>query len=288
MQSQHLKIIVGEAIHVIREVHRLFKKPALLFSGGKDSTVLLDLCINAFYPQKIPFPLIKIQTGLNFIEVQRFQTELAEKYDLRIITQHIEDNHDGRSLQERKTQALKKILINNKIDAAIGGGRREEDVARSKELFFSKRDTYTHCWSAEEQPIQPWKMIPRQHVTDYHYRVFPLNNWTEINIWEYISKQNIKVAPLYYSHKRKVIEKGGVFLPTHNRMSDDELNKAKEEVVRFRSLGDVTNSSAMISKANSSEEVLKELMKINTSERASRFSDHDLHGLEKEKRQGYF
>lgn len=287
-----------EAIYIIREVVGQFDKPCLLFSGGKDSILLVHLALKAFAPSKIPFPLVHIDTGHNFSETIKFRDELIDKYDLQLIIGFVQDDIDSGLLIEEKgfrasrnslqTTTLLRTIDLNKFDACIGGARRDEEKARAKERIFSVRDDFGQ-WNEKLQRPELFDMLNGKINIGENVRVFPISNWTEIDVWNYIKKNNIEIPSLYFSHKRKVFNRDGNWMPVSDfiKVNDNELIKTKN--VRFRTVGDMTCTAAEISDAVEINKIINEIERSDYSERGARMDDKRSEGaMEERKKIGYF
>lgn len=294
----HLKQLESEAVYVLREVVAQFERPVLLFSGGKDSIVLVELARRAFAPGRIPFPLLHVDTGHNFDETLAFRDALVERTGAQLIVRTVEDSiARGRAREESgpnasrnglQTVTLLDALAEFNFDAAIGGARRDEEKARAKERFFSHRNRFGQ-WEPRHQRPELWNLFNgRKHVGE-HFRVFPLSNWTELDIWNYIQARGIEVPSLYFAHAREVFCRSGVLmaasaLTPHCR---DEL--VERRVVRFRTVGDITCTGAVESRAASVAEIIREVASARVTERAGRADDRRAEtAMEDRKRQGYF
>lgn len=295
----HLEDLEAEAIHIFREVAAGFERPVLMYSIGKDSTVLLHLALKAFWPAKLPFPLLHIDTTWKFREMISFRDEIAREHqlDLRVHTnaeglrQGISPITHGSRVHTdvMKTQALRQALEAGRYDAAIGGARRDEERSRAKERIFSFRDR-NHRWDPRRQRPELWN-IPNTRVHEGEsMRVFPLSNWTELDVWLYILQHRLPVVPLYLAKPRPVVERDGLLI-----MRDDDRLELRagecvqERVVRFRTLGCYPLSGAVESSADTLEKVVEEMLRARTSERQGRLIDHDQSGsMEEKKREGYF
>jgi len=299
MQLTHLDILEAEAIHILRETAASFERPVLMYSIGKDSTVLLHLAMKAFWPAKPPFPLLHIDTTWKFREMIAFRDAAVAKLgvDLRVyineegVRQGISPMTHGSKVHTdvMKTQALRQALEAGKHDAAIGGARRDEEKSRAKERIFSFRDR-NHRWDPKNQRPELWNLYNTRLNEGESIRVFPLSNWTELDVWLYIHRHNLSVVPLYFAKPRPIVERDGMLI-----MRDDErfVLKPGEEVVerkvRFRTLGCYPLSGAVESDADTLEKVIEEMLLARTSERQGRLIDHDQSGsMEEKKREGYF
>ncbi len=299
MQLTHLDILEAEAIHILRETAASFERPVLMYSIGKDSTVLLHLAMKAFWPAKPPFPLLHIDTTWKFREMIAFRDAAVAKLgvDLRVHTneegvrQGISPMTHGSKVHTdvMKTQALRQALEVGKHDAAIGGARRDEEKSRAKERIFSFRDR-NHRWDPKNQRPELWNLYNTRLNEGESIRVFPLSNWTELDVWLYIHRHNLSVVPLYFAKPRPIVERDGMLI-----MRDDDRfvlkpgEKVVERKVRFRTLGCYPLSGAVESDADTLEKVIEEMLLARTSERQGRLIDHDQSGsMEEKKREGYF
>ncbi len=294
----HLAQLESEAIYVMREVAGQFDRPALLFSGGKDSIVMVHLARKAFWPAPIPFPLLHIDTGHNFAEALEFRDELVEAVGARLIVRYVQDSIDQGRCQEEpgpnpsrnslQTVTLLDALRELKIEAAFGGGRRDEEKARAKERFFSHRNAFGQ-WDPKNQRPELWNLFNGRKNLGEHFRVFPLSNWTEMDIWQYIERERIPVPALYFSHRRRVVDRDGVLLAEgpHNALLESE--RYVEKTVRFRTVGDMTCTGAIESTASTVAEVILETAAARVTERGTRSDDRRSEAaMEDRKRQGYF
>ena len=299
MQLTHLDILEAEAIHILRETAASFERPVLMYSIGKDSTVLLHLAMKAFWPAKPPFPLLHIDTTWKFREMIAFRDAAVAKLgvDLRVhineegVRQGISPMTHGSKVHTdvMKTQALRQALEAGKHDAAIGGARRDEEKSRAKERIFSFRDR-NHRWDPKNQRPELWNLYNTRLNEGESIRVFPLSNWTELDVWLYIHRHNLPVVPLYFAKPRPIVERDGMLI-----MRDDDRfvlkpgEKVVERKVRFRTLGCYPLSGAVESDADTLEKVIEEMLLARTSERQGRLIDHDQSGsMEEKKREGYF
>ena len=299
MQLTHLDILEAEAIHILRETAASFERPVLMYSIGKDSTVLLHLAMKAFWPAKPPFPLLHIDTTWKFRERIAFRDAAVAKLgvDLRVhineegVRQGISPLTHGSKVHTdvMKTQALRQALEAGKHDAAIGGARRDEEKSRAKERIFSFRDR-NHRWDPKNQRPELWNLYNTRLNEGESIRVFPLSNWTELDVWLYIHRHNLSVVPLYFAKPRPIVERDGMLI-----MRDDDRfvlkpgEKVVERKVRFRTLGCYPLSGAVESDADTLEKVIEEMLLAHTSERQGRLIDHDQSGsMEEKKREGYF
>ena len=295
----HLRELESEAIFVIREIAAQFENPVLLFSGGKDSILLTYLAKKAFYPAKIPFPLIHVDTGHNFPETIAFRDALVEKLGVKLIVGSVQDAIDkGRVKEETGADAsrnalqivsLLDTLEAHKVDAAMGGARRDEEKARAKERFFSHRDEFGQ-WDPKNQRAELWSLYNSRINKGESIRVFPLSNWTELDIWHYILREQIPIVPLYFAAPRPVVQQDGTLIMVDDdRMPLDAGNPVRVETVRFRTLGCYPLTGAIPSAAATVEDIILELLASRHSEREGRVIDRDQHAsMEDKKREGYF
>lgn len=294
----HLKELESESIYVIREVAAEFQNPAILFSGGKDSILLTHLARKAFYPAKIPFPLVHIDTGHNFEETITFRDELVEEIGARLIVGSVQQAIDeGKSTEEKginasrnglQTLTLLETIEANKIDAAMGGARRDEEKARAKERFFSHRDEFGQ-WDPKNQRPELWNIFNARKGFGEHFRVFPISNWTELDVWQYIHMEGIKLPNLYFSHKRSVFMRDGVWYAETDFMERKDTEVLEDKVVRFRTIGDATCTGATLSEAATLESIIKEVAASRVTERGGRSDDKRSEtAMEDRKKAGYF
>jgi sulfate adenylyltransferase subunit 2 len=294
----HLKELEAESIFVIREVVAQFEKPALLFSGGKDSIVVAHLARKAFYPSRIPFPLIHIDTGHNFPETISFRDDLVRELDVQLIVGSVQTSIDkGRAKEEKginasrnalQTITLLDTLEEYKIDAAMGGARRDEEKARAKERFFSHRDEFGQ-WDPKNQRPELWNLFNAKKHIGEHFRVFPISNWTEMDVWQYIKDENIKLPSLYFSHERECIIRDGVILANSSYIKLKEGEKPQVMRVRFRTCGDMPITGAVLSDADTLDMIISEVAASRTTERGGRADDKRSEtSMEDRKKSGYF
>lgn len=292
-----LDALESEAIHVFREVAGEFERPVILFSGGKDSTVLLHLALKAFWPAPLPFALLHVDTGHNLPEVLAFRDHVVEKYGLRLHVAKVEDYlADGR-LTERpdgirnplQTVPLLDAITENRFDAVFGGGRRDEERSRAKERIFSLRNAFGQ-WDPKRQRPELWNLYNGRHHKGEHIRAFPISNWTEFDIWSYIGAEKIKLPSIYYAHQRKVFERDGMLLAVHKYMQPRKDEPVIEKTVRFRTVGDVTCTGCVESTAATVSEVIAETAVSRLTERGATRADDRISeaGMEDRKREGYF
>lgn len=295
----HLRQLEAESIHIIREVAAEFENPVMLYSIGKDSAVMLHLARKAFYPSKPPFPLMHVDTTWKFKEMITFRDRIAAEYGFDLIIHVNEDGvkqgigpfTHGSSMHTdvMKTEALKQALNKYKFDAAFGGARRDEEKSRAKERIFSFRSE-NHRWDPKNQRPELWNVFNARVKQGESIRAFPLSNWTELDIWQYIYKEDIPIVPLYYAAERPVVERDGMLIMVDDeRMPLDAGEKPMMKSVRFRTLGCYPLTGAVESEAATLPEIIQEMLLTRTSERQGRMIDHDQAGsMEKKKQEGYF
>lgn len=294
----YLDELEAEAIYILRETAVQFERPALLFSGGKDSICLVHLSLKAFRPGKFPYPLVHIDTGHNFPEAIEYRNRMAVEIEEQLVVRYVQDSIDkGRVVEEtgrnKSRNALQTVTLLDTIeefrfDACIGGARRDEEKARAKERVFSVRDEFGQ-WDPKRQRPELWNLLNGKIHPGENVRVFPLSNWTELDVWRYIARENIALPNLYFSHKRGVIERDGILLPTSDFISLDGEDKPFESTVRFRTVGDMTCTAAVTSQASTVDDIIRELVESKTTERGSRLDDkRSESAMEDRKRGGYF
>jgi sulfate adenylyltransferase subunit 2 len=294
----HLKELEAESIYVLREVAAQFENPVLLFSGGKDSIVCLHLSRKAFYPASVPFPLLHVDTGHNFPETIEYRDRLVNELGLRLVVASVQEAIDRGLVREEKgynasrnalqTVPLLEAIETNKFDAAIGGARRDEEKARAKERFFSHRDEFGQ-WDPKNQRPELWNLFNGRKHFGEHFRVFPISNWTEMDVWQYIYQEKIPLPSLYFSHKRKVFLRDGQWLADSDVIQKRPTEKVEERIVRFRTIGDMSCTGAVESEASSLEDIIKEVATSRTTERGTRADDKRSEAaMEDRKKQGYF
>lgn len=298
MLPTHLRRLEAEAVFVIRDVAAEFSAPVLLYSGGKDSSVLLHLAIKAFYPSPVPFPILHVDTTWNFRETAAFRDETAARLGLKLIV-HV--NEDGRQksispfeqpsihTEVMKTDALKQAMARHRFDAAIGGARRDEEMSRAKERIFSFRSA-GHRWDPTNQRPEPWTLYNTRIDPGQSVRVFPLSNWTELDIWQYIHAERIPLVSLYFARSRPVVQRNGrLIMVDDERMKPRPGERTEQRMVRFRTLGCYPLTGAIESAATDLEGVLREMPSLRSSERQGRLVDRDqAASMEKKKMEGYF
>ncbi len=294
----HLAQLEHEAIFVMREVAAQFERPALLFSGGKDSIVMVRLAQKAFAPARIPFPLVHIDTGHNFEEAITFRDWLAKDIGARLIVRYVEDSiKAGRAVEEKgpnpsrnglQTVTLLDAIEELKFDACLGGARRDEEKARAKERFFSHRDEFGQ-WDPKNQRPELWNLFNGRKSHGEHFRVFPLSNWTEMDIWQYIARENIPLPPLYFSHEREVVNRNGTLLANTPFITVLPGETVEKRIVRFRTVGDATCTGAVESRASSLADIIQEVAAARQTERGTRADDKRSEtAMEDRKKAGYF
>ncbi len=294
----HLKELESEAIFVLREVAAQFQNPVLLFSGGKDSIVLGWLSKKAFSPAKIPYPMMHVDTGHNFPETIEFRDNFVKQINARLVVASVQESIDkGRVVEEKGKYASRNVLQTttlldaieeHKFDAAIGGARRDEEKARAKERFFSHRDEFGQ-WDPKNQRPELWNIFNGRKNMGEHFRVFPLSNWTEMDVWQYIALENIPIPEIYFSHKRKVVHRDGVMLAVSPYVQVDDDDKVEELIVRCRTVGDMTCTGVVTSEARTIEDIIQEVAASRITERGGRFDDKRSDtAMEDRKINGYF
>jgi sulfate adenylyltransferase subunit 2 len=294
----HIDELEAEAIFILREVASKFDNPVLLFSGGKDSIVLTRLAKKAFYPAQIPFKLLHVDTGHNFPETLDFRDNLISEMGLDLVIGYVQDNiNEDPTIEEKganasrnsiQTITLLDMIEKNKFDVAIGGARRDEEKSRAKERFFSHRDEFGQ-WSPKNQRPELWSLFNSYKSHGEHFRVFPLSNWTELDVWNYINKEELELPSLYFSHKRECIIRDNMILAKSDYIKLKESDKIKKMTVRYRTCGDMTITGAIESLASNTKEVIHEISLINTTERGTRADDkRSESAMEDRKITGYF
>ncbi len=294
----HLDQLEAEAIYVIREVAAQFENPCLLFSGGKDSITMAWIARKAFYPARIPFPLMHVDTGHNFEETITFRDNFIKQIDAKLIVAHVQDSiNEGKAMEEKgpnpsrnrlQTITLLDAIEAHKFDACLGGARRDEEKARAKERFFSHRDEFGQ-WEPKNQRPELWDLYNGFKHPGENFRVFPLSNFTEMDIWMYLQRENVPLPNLYFSHKRKMVRRDGVLLALgeHNQLVGDE--QAEELQIRFRTIGDLTCTGAVMSDADDIDKVIQEVASTHITERGGRADDKRSEtAMEDRKKEGYF
>ena len=294
----HLEELEAEAIYVIREVYAQFDNPAILFSGGKDSIVVAHLARKAFRPAKIPFPFVHIDTGHNFPETMAFRNQLIEDLGVQLVVGSVQESIDEGAVVEEtgmnasrnalQTTTLLDTIERNNFDACMGGARRDEEKARAKERFFSHRDDFGQ-WDPKNQRPELWNLFNGKKRMGENFRVFPISNWTEMDVWQYILKENIAIPELYFAKERNVIWRHGSWLPMSEFITLREGDEPQMKMVRFRTLGDITITGGQESDADTLEKIVQEVASSRQTERGNREDDkRSESAMEDRKRQGYF
>ncbi|MCL4117189.1 UNVERIFIED_CONTAM: hypothetical protein GTU68_045245 [Idotea baltica] len=294
----YLDELESEAIFVLREVWAQFENPVILFSGGKDSILVTHLAKKAFYPAKIPFPLMHVDTGHNFPETIQFRDDIIKELGVNLIVGSVQESiDDGRVAEEKGKNATRNALQittlldaieANKVDCAIGGGRRDEEKARAKERFFSHRDDFGQ-WDPKNQRPELWNIFNGKHFQGEHFRAFPISNWTEMDVWNYIKRENIAIPSLYFAHEREVVRRLGTWIPNSEFLVLEEHEKVEIKKIRFRTLGDITITGGDESEADTLEKIATEVAGMRNTERGNRSDDkRSESAMEDRKRQGYF
>jgi len=294
----YLDQLEAESIYILREVAGQFENPALLFSGGKDSITLVHLALKAFRPGKFPFPLVHIDTGHNFPETIAYRDWLVEQIGEKLIVGHVQDSIDAGKVVEQKgknasrnalqTVTLVDTIAENGFDACIGGARRDEEKARAKERVFSVRDEFGQ-WDPKRQRPELWNIFNGKINKGENVRVFPISNWTELDVWNYIKRENIKLPSIYFSHEREVITRNGQLMAAASFLNIDEEDVVETKSVRFRTVGDMTCTAAVDSQATALDDIIAEIKASTVSERGARMDDKVSEAaMEDRKKQGYF
>ncbi|MBO2526430.1 MAG: sulfate adenylyltransferase subunit CysD [Bacteroidetes bacterium] len=294
----HLKELESESIYVLREVAAQFEKPAILFSGGKDSIVVTYLAYKAFYPAKIPFPLVHIDTGHNFQETLAYRDNLVKKLGAQLIVGSVQESIDTGRVREEKgynasrnrlqTTTLLDTIEKYKFDACIGGARRDEEKARAKERFFSHRDEFGQ-WNPKNQRPELWNNFNGKKNIGEHFRVFPISNWTEMDVWQYIYAEQIELPSLYFTHERRCFFRDGQWLAAEPCMTLKPTEVVETKRVRCRTIGDITCTGLTISEANNLEDIISEIAATRVTERGGRADDKRSEtSMEDRKKEGYF
>ena len=295
-ELSHLRTLEAESIHIIREVAAEFERPVLLFSGGKDSIVMLQLALKAFEPARLPFPVMHVDTGHNFDEVIEIRDRLVAENAVRLVVASVQDDIDagrvvdnGPSRNPLQTVTLLRGIRENSFDAAFGGARRDEEKARAKERVYSFRDEFGQ-WDPKVQRPELWNLYNGRHRNGEHIRVFPLSNWTEYDIWAYIGAERITLPAIYYAHRRPVFERDGMLLAVHPLMQPGPGDEVFEKSVRFRTVGDVTCTGCVESTAVTVDQIIAETAVSRLTERGATRADDRISeaGMEDRKREGYF
>lgn len=294
----HLQELESEAIYVLREVAAQFENPALLFSGGKDSIIVAHMARKAFWPAKIPFPLVHVDTGHNFPETIKFRDEYIDRIGANLIVGSVQKSiDDGKVVEEKgfsasrnalQTVTLLDTIEEHRFDCAMGGARRDEEKARAKERFFSHRDDFGQ-WDPKNQRPELWNIFNgRKHIGE-HFRVFPISNWTEMDVWQYILQEKIEIPSIYLAHERDVFVRDGVIMSTTDFIEQRDSEPTIKKKVRFRTIGDATCTGAVESDADTIEKIIEEVAAARTTERGTRSDDKRSEAaMEDRKKQGYF
>jgi sulfate adenylyltransferase subunit 2 len=294
----HLARLEAEAVYIMRETAAQFERPVLMFSGGKDSIIMVHLARKAFWPGKIPFPLLHVDTGHNFQEALDFRDHLMEEVGAKLIVRSVQDSIDKGRVQEESgpdasRNALQIVTLLDaleelKCDAAIGGARRDEEKARAKERFFSHRDRFGQ-WDPKNQRPELWSLFNGRKNAGEHFRIFPLSNWTELDVWQYINQEDLEIPRIYFSHQREVVNRDGVLLAKSNYIALRDGESYEERTVRFRTVGDMTCTGAVVSNAATLEDIIEEVASARVTERGARADDQRSDAaMEDRKRRGYF
>jgi sulfate adenylyltransferase subunit 2 len=294
----YLDELESEAIFILREVWAQFENPVILFSGGKDSILVTHLAKKAFYPAKIPFALLHVDTGHNFPETIQFRDDLVKELGVNLIVGSVQESiNNGRVAEERGKNATRNALQittlldtieAHRIDCAIGGGRRDEEKARAKERFFSHRNDFGE-WDPKNQRPELWNLLNGKHFEGEHFRAFPISNWTEMDVWNYIKRENIKIPSLYIAHEREVVWRSNSWIPVSEFLRFEEGEKIHIKRIRFRTLGDITITGGIESEADTLEKIVQEVSAMRKTERGDRSDDKRSEtAMEDRKKQGYF
>jgi sulfate adenylyltransferase subunit 2 len=295
----HLRALEAEAIHIIREVAAEFERPGLLFSGGKDSIVMLHLAVKAFHPAKLPFPVMHVDTGENFEEVLAFRDHMVAKTGARLIVASVQEDIDaGRSVEDTgpkasrnrlQTVTLLRAIEEQRFDAVFGGARRDEEKARAKERVFSFRDEFGQ-WDPKNQRPELWNLYNGRHRPGEHLRIFPLSNWTELDIWQYIADEDIELPSIYFAHERRVFQRDGMWIADTPHITLQAGEEMETRTVRFRTVGDATCTGAVDSTAATLDAVIAEVAATRITERGATRADDRISeaGMEDRKKEGYF
>ncbi|MFD0403592.1 sulfate adenylyltransferase subunit CysD [Kitasatospora sp. NPDC127121] len=293
----HLDALEAESVHVFREVAGEFERPVILFSGGKDSIVMLHLALKAFHPAAVPFSLLHVDTGHNFPEVIAYRDRVVAEYGLRLHVAHVQDFIDDGRLRERpdgtrnplQTVPLLDAIETNRFDAVFGGGRRDEEKARAKERVFSLRDEFG-AWDPRRQRPELWSLYNGRHAVGEHVRVFPLSNWTELDVWQYIEREGIDLPEIYYAHERDVFARAGMWLTAGAWGGPKENEPVQRRLIRYRTVGDMSCTGAVDSDATDIQAVIAEIAASRLTERGATRADDKLSeaAMEDRKREGYF
>jgi len=292
-------LLVSESITIIREVAAEFERPVLLFSGGKDSVVMLQLALRAFAPARLPFPVMHVDTGHNFDELIEFRDRVVDEHQVDLVVASVQQSIDSGRVRDQdgprasrnalQTVTLLDAIAEHQFDAVFGGGRRDEERARAKERVYSHRDEFGQ-WDPKNQRPELWGLYNPRHRRGEHLRIFPLSNWTELDIWRFVADEQIDLPPLYFAHQRQVFERDGMLMAINRHVQMLDGEEPFEETVRFRTIGDATCTAAVRSAAATVEEILAETAVARVTERGATRADDRISeaGMEDRKRQGYF
>ncbi|MFD2518525.1 sulfate adenylyltransferase subunit CysD [Salinimicrobium flavum] len=294
----YLDELESEAIYILREVWAQFENPVILFSGGKDSILVTHLAKKAFYPAKIPFALLHVDTGHNFPETIQFRDDLVNELGVKLLVGSVQESiNNGRVAEEKGKNATRNALQittlldtieEHRIDCAIGGGRRDEEKARAKERFFSHRNDFGE-WDPKNQRPELWNLLNGKHFEGEHFRAFPISNWTEMDVWNYISRENIRIPSLYIAHEREVVWRSNSWIPVSEFLRLEDGEKTQKKKIRFRTLGDITITGGIESEADTLEKIVQEVSAMRKTERGDRSDDKRSEtAMEDRKKQGYF
>lgn len=294
----YLDELESEAIYILREVAAQFQNPVILFSGGKDSILVTHLAKKAFHPCRIPFPLLHVDTGHNFPETIKFRDDLIEELGAQLLVGSVQESIDtGRVAEEKGKNATRNALQittlldaieGNKVDCAIGGGRRDEEKARAKERIFSHRDDFGQ-WDPKNQRPELWNILNGRYFEGEHFRAFPISNWTEMDVWNYIKRENIQIPSLYFAHQRDVVWRSDSWIPVSEHLKLEENEEIHSKRIRFRTLGDITITGGIESDADTLQKIVEEVSTMKKTERGNRSDDKRSEtAMEDRKRNGYF
>ncbi|MEV5676071.1 MULTISPECIES: sulfate adenylyltransferase subunit CysD [unclassified Streptomyces] len=293
----HLDSLESEAVHIFREVAGEFERPVILFSGGKDSILMLHLALKAFAPAAVPFTLLHVDTGHNFPEVLAYRDRTVEKYGLRLHVASVQEYIDAGKLRERpdgtrnplQTVPLTEAIQQHRFDAVFGGGRRDEEKARAKERVFSLRDEFSQ-WDPRRQRPELWQLYNGRHAAGEHVRVFPISNWTELDVWQYIERESIELPEIYFAHEREVFNRDGMWLTAGGWGGPKEHERTETRLVRYRTVGDMSCTGAVDSDATTLDSVITEIAASRLTERGATRADDKMSeaAMEDRKREGYF
>lgn len=294
----HLQLLESEAIYIMRDVAAMFERPVLLFSGGKDSICMVRLAQRTFAPGKIPFPLMHIDTGHNFPEAIEFRDNLVKKVGAKLIVRTVQESVDkGRVTEEKgpnpsrnalQTVTLLDAIEEFKFDACFGGARRDEEKARAKERVFSHRNEFGQ-WDPKNQRPELWSLYNGKKAPGEHFRVFPLSNWTELDVWQYILREQLEIPSIYFTHQRQILNRKGMLLAKSDYITPLDGEKYEDMQIRFRTVGDMTCTGAVVSQAATIEDIIREVASARVTERGGRSDDRRSEAaMEDRKAQGYF